>query len=306
MAGELDIVRAGIPTEDGCSILTRLKAFIVPQGVSATLEHVFRDRAGKVVDLSAYDGLLDGTEDSSQVSDSDEADGRVLLRAKELIAVGGGQNNPVLQVVGTFQNAPDGVIRAPVPPTAAKNSGVYQLSWAIEDADGDVIAVNNALLSIERSLFSTDSSEVRFSGGPPTINEIRMSLMDSAAEENLLLDDVEFDDEQILLAITRPIRYWNEIPPPLSIVYDTRSFPFKDAWLRAIGAELLLFAAHNYRRNQLAYSAGGLTVDDKNKEGAYLQASQLLREEWRSFVAHKKIQLNAQDFMGSVGSAYGG
>ena len=33
------IVRPGIPEIDDCKILTRLKAFLVDQGVCATLEH---------------------------------------------------------------------------------------------------------------------------------------------------------------------------------------------------------------------------------------------------------------------------
>jgi hypothetical protein len=303
MAGELDIIRSSVSEIDGCAVLTRLKAFVATQGVCATLEHVFRDRNGVPLDLSEYDGLLDGSE-SSEVSDSNELDGSIVLRAKEVVAAGSG-NNPVVEVAGVFHNAPDGVVRAPVPPTTAKSAGVYQVSWAVKNSEGEVIAVNNALLSVERSLFSSDAGEVKFSGGPPTINEIRMSIMDSAPAENLLLDDVEFDDEQILLAITRPIRYWNEQPPPLKVVYDTRNFPFKEAWLKAIAGELMGFAAHNYRRNHLPYSAGGLSIDDKNKEGAYIQAAQMIKEEWRVFVAHKKIQLNAQDVMGTVGSPYG-
>ncbi len=48
--------RAGIPNVDGCEVLTRLKAFVVDQGVSTTLEHVFRDSNGNPVNLSSLFG----------------------------------------------------------------------------------------------------------------------------------------------------------------------------------------------------------------------------------------------------------
>jgi hypothetical protein len=53
--------------------------------------------------------------------------------------------------------------------------------------------------------------------------------MDTATDNTLLLD-VEFNDDQILMAMTEPVRLWNETPPPIR-TYSTTTFPFRGAWM---------------------------------------------------------------------------
>ena len=69
---------------------------------------------------------------------------------------------------------------------------------------------------------------------------------------------------------------------------------------------MLETAAHNYRRNQLAYSAGGISVDDKNKEQAYSAASARLMQRFQDMTRAKKIEVNISLFSGSIGSPYSG
>jgi hypothetical protein len=91
-------------------------------------------------------------------------------------------------------------------------------------------------------------------------------MRDNGPADNSLLDDVEFDAAEITQAVLRPIMYWNETPPPIQPLLTTKTFPFREMWMVGIQSYLFDMVSSHYRRNQLAYNAGGLSIDDKNKE----------------------------------------
>jgi len=302
------IVRAGIPEMDDCKVLTRLKAFIVDQGVAATLEHTFRDRKGSPVDLE--DWLSTPTSQSASESLSAESPaGLVKLRVKEFLGVGlSDQSNPVWEVDGEGFDPAKGKVRATLEDSMVERPGIYEMSWAIvrNDSDKRPVVVDRGLLSVEKSLFPKDIVNAYKNLGPPTLQEIRMRIMDSSAAENqYLLDDVEFSDDQIMLAITEPVREWNETPPPIRPHYTTRTFPFRGAWIKGVMGQLHLIAAAHYRRNRYAHQAGGTGNDDKNREKEYLVEGQRLWGEYLAWLTNKKIEINLRGFAGSFGSDYG-
>lgn len=141
-------------------------------------------------------------------------------------------------------------------------------------------------------------------GGPPSIAEIRLHLRDSSPAESYLLEHLMFDDAEIALAIARPVMYWNEIPPPLDVVYNTQTFPFRYHWLEGICANLFMMVAEQFRRNQLSYSAGGLSVDDQNKEAGYERAGQARWQAYREWVRATKASINLESCYGEVTSSY--
>jgi hypothetical protein len=143
-------------------------------------------------------------------------------------------------------------------------------------------------------------------GGPPTIQEIRLHLRDSAPGESLLLDNIRFDDAEIALAITRPVQYWNEQPPDLGVRTTTQNFPFRYYWLEAICANLFWMLEEQYRANNLAYSAAGVQVNDQDKEPNYARAAERRHANWVDFVKRKKAALNLEAAYGGIGSPYGG
>lgn len=304
---DLSIVTAGLPQIDDCPILTRFKAFVVPQGSVPTLEHVFRDRTvGNPLDLSAYLASQSSESLSTSVSESSPPAGVVVLRVKD--ALGEGLNptkNPVWTLYGEAQDAAAGVVRVELSEDVTAHAGLYELSWAVVDDAGRPIVVDRGLLSVERSLFSSNALALYKNLGPPTLQELRMLMMDSSRNENVLLDDVEFKDDQLLLAIIEPVRYWNEQPPPIR-TYTTRTFPFRGAWAAAILGRLHLMAASHYRRNVLPHSAGGTAINDKAKEKEYLEEGRRLWEEYKDWVSKKKVEINLRLFAGENVSAYSG
>lgn len=299
----VQVVRAGVPQRDGCKILGRLPAFIVPQGVPATLEHVFRDTTGRALSLLDY-FLPDSESSASSASFSSPAGYSIKLRARDWLGVGlSATQNPAWEVVGTVTEAASGTVQAVLPAGLVERSGIYELSWALVDVDSTPVLISTALLSVERSMWPADVANMYQNLGPPTLQEIRMRLMDSAAAENLLLDDLEFSSEQIALALTEPVRLWNETPPPIE-TFTTRDFPFRGAWISGVMAQLHLMAATNYRRNRLRHQAAGVAVDDLGKEPEYLAEGRRLWDEYRAWLSNKKVEINVRKFWGAAWSSY--
>lgn len=303
----MTVTRAGIPEIDSCPILTRLKAFLVDQGVTTTLEHTFRDRTGNPVDLSSWLVSTAGSESSSSsASESSPGPaGTVKLRTKEWLGVGcSPTNNPVYDAFGEAVDAEAGVVRVTLDAEMVEHAGIYEMNWAVLDENSRPVVLDRGLLSVERSMFALSPVVQSRDLGPPTIQEVRMRLMDSMSTENQLLDDVEFKDEQILLAMSEPVRLWNESPPPLGRHYTTRNFPYRGSWILGVLAQLHLTAANHYRRNRLQHTAGGTMIDDKNKEREYMMEGQRLWEEYRGWMLTKKVELNLKSFSGTSLSTY--
>lgn len=295
---DLRIIQPGMPNIDDCPILTRLKAFVVDQGVCGTLRHTFRDRKGLPVDLSAYFGESESSESSSNSNSISADSGTIQLKLKEWLGCGSSSaSNPIWTVDGAIVDAGAGLMEATLDEAIVKKAGIYELNWAVL-VDDSPIAVDRGVLSVERSMFITDLSVLYKNLGPPTLQEVRMLMMDSYSSENQFLDDVEFKDEQVLLAMVKPVEAWNEALPPIR-TYTTRDFPFRGAWAQGILGQLHMMAAANYRRN---FTQG--VNPDKDKERQYMAEGQRLWQEYLTWMQHKKISINARLFAGNVQSAY--
>jgi len=131
-----------------------------------------------------------------------------------------------------------------------------------------------------------------------------LSMRDNGPADNSLLDDVEFDAAEITQAVLRPIMYWNETPPPIQPLLTTKTFPFREMWMVGIQSYLFDMVSSHYRRNQLAYNAGGLSIDDKNKEQQYRAASNQLTQQFREMLRAKKMEINIGLFSGDLNSNY--
>ena len=117
--------------------------------------------------------------------------------------------------------------------------------------------------------------------------DVRIWLRDNDPEENRLIDDFEWTPEEIRHAMTLTVDYYNETPPFIGR-YDYDRFPNRFHLLQGTAANLLYMAAHRYRRNQLNYSAGGVTVDDQNKYQQYDAAGDKLWSGYKAWVSASK------------------
>ena len=132
--------------------------------------------------------------------------------------------------------------------------------------------------------------------GPLLIPEVRLALLDldnevGGAPFSNLLDDVEFQDIDIIFAMRRAVQLWNETPPPVC-TYTTINFPYRYNWLEATCGQLLLMGAARYRRNRLAYSAGGVAIDDQSKANEYEQIGRDRLDRFQQWMMREKLRLN--------------
>ena len=124
--------------------------------------------------------------------------------------------------------------------------------------------------------------------------DIRIFLRDNDPEKNLLLDDLEFTQEEIQQAVTIAVDEWNDTPPNIDSRRHTElSFPYRWALLQGACANLMTMAATRYRRNQLNYNIPGGAIDDQNKADSYDKAAADFGKLWREWMARKKVELNA-------------
>ena len=288
-----NVVTGQVSTANAQPLLSRMRAITVSQGQCAVISWQMQDKDGNPVDLTPA-GFSENTPEDNPYA--------VVLRVKEQIMLG--SNLAPKEFQATVTDAANGKVEVQLTAAFVAYAGIFYGEFALVTVPADqaakpcVVFSNLFSLIITRSTFGT--AEV---GGPPTMAEIRLHLRDSSPAESSLLDRLMFDDAEIALAITRPIQYWNEVPPPIGI-FTTQNFPFRYHWLEGICANLFFMVAEQYRRNQLSYSAGGLSVDDQNKEANYEQAGQIRWQAYREWVRAKKAEINLEGGYGEIGSTY--
>lgn len=288
-----NIISAPVSTQNGRPLLGRMRAVTINQGQCAKIAWQMHDKDGHPVDLQPV-GFGAGAPPQNQYA--------VVLRLKEQISLG--NRYPPVELPATVVDAAVGKIEVQLNAAQVALPGIYYAEAALVTASNDpavtqcVIFSNIFSLIISRSDFGSATP-----GGPPSIAEIRLHLRDSSPAESFLLDHLMFDDAEIALAIQRPIQYWNEIPPPIG-EFTTQDFPFRYHWLEGICANLFFMVAEGFRRNQLSYSAAGVTLDDQNKEPNYERAGQMRWDAYREWVRVKKAQINLEGSYGEVGSLY--
>jgi hypothetical protein len=291
---------------DGCPVLPKLQCHEIQMGQDARLLWQFKNAEGEAVNLNLCDSQCS---QSSQLDEAFDAIGTpdctVELRIREI--TGNCQQDKVYCLNVEIIDAPSGTVRASaLPKEIVREPGIYIEEWGVFTPDKRMLFSNQCCTFVRRGLFGLESNTNKRNAGPPTLEEIRLALRDNSPTDNLLLDDIEFDSAEIAQAVVRPINFWNEIPPPIRPIQTTKTFPFREMWMLGIQAYLLETAAHHYRRNHLPYNAGGVAIDDKNKEQAYAAKSMELMQRFQEMVRAKKVEINISLFSGSIGSAYSG
>lgn len=303
---DVGILSVNPATLNGSALRTRLRSVTLQQGQCSTIEWVMHDKTGKPVDLTGC-GFGSDASSSSEASlgseDSISASSpKILFRMSEYV---GTSKNCYIEIEGDVVDAANGKVRITLTKEAVHTAGVYYGEIAMVDGEDEshcpcIVFSNVFFVVINRGQYGGRNHR-----GAPTIAEVRLHIRDSSPAESYLLEGLAFDDAEIAFAIQRPIDYWNEIPPPLSKKYTTENFPHRYHWMEAIVGNLFLMAEESNRRNQLEYSAGGISINDMSKERNYGQAAQVRLAAWREFVRQRKASDNLADAFGEVGSPYG-
>ena len=180
------------------------------------------------------------------------------------------------------------------------NNGVWYAEFLTYE--GDLLVANyRAYLCIRKGMTGSRN-------GPNTITamDVRLAVMDTSAEANELLDDLEFSDMMIYHAVERALDEWHETPPELAQQFDGTTFPWKEHLIKGAVGYLMQEVAYRYNRNRMQYSASGMTLDTNDKGPQYIAMAQAARAEWKSFVAAKKTELNMMECFGTFDLPYFG
>lgn len=275
--------------DSGYQSLRDVPSVVVDQCTDGDVELVLRDPAtGQTIDLTQY-----GITDSSSSSSSGHLTG-VMIVVKELPS----DNTVWWEEQALIADAAGGKLRIVYTATDVRRSGVFTAEAQIWE-DGKMKRIFPFFLEVNPSL----SGAPGHSNYVLSVAEIRMTLRDVDPNGNVLIDEYEYSQEEILLAIRRCVNYWNEIPPPVG-TYKPTNFPYPYHLSIGVASVLYSMAVHQKLRNDLPYSAGGLTVQDTVKWTQYREMQDRLWQEWASWVKAKKIQKNIEGAFMVMGSGY--
>ena len=230
----ISVNRHGIP------LAARLSSILVNQKSKTSIAVTARDETGNVLDLTEFG--FDGDPPPT-----------VAFRFADAA-----RPYAVTRVAGSCPTPESGELLADLTAAQTGVAGIYRGEAAVLDTDEDVLHSQPFFLWIQPSLFGGTSSA-------PARDELRLHLRDSQPDENLLLDELDFDDAELCQALARAVTYWNEALPP-GRNYNTSTFPFKANWLDGAVACLCQTAAEHYRRNFVPVTAGGIGYQDLAKE----------------------------------------
>lgn len=264
---------------NGCPVLTKDRMFVVDRGIVPTLRWEMRDAGGQPVDLA---GLLNGDE------------GSVEVRLADALTPGN-----LTTLDGSFVAGNDNKVEFDLTADLTSQSGLWDIAIGVKNDADELLLINKANLSIERGLFG-DFSVQKY--GPPSLSDIRMQLRDTMLE-NSLHELPEFSNQEIIFCLGKPLRNWNETPPPVFRA-TAANFPYRENWLKAVCGELFAMAATWYTRNRFQAAGGGIQDDALGKAQEYTAASQAMLQQWQQFMTLEKAKISANQFMSSFGSDY--
>jgi len=269
----------------GGDLLQRKRAIGIRQTTKSSLKAHLLDGSGNPVDLIYY-GFTTST----------TATELIVAKVREASLV----DSTVYSAYATVVDATTGLIEFDIPEGARDVAGVYLAEVGVFDTSSNLLFTNEYYIYVEPSAWSATQYL-----GPPTLDEIRLSIRDSDANENELLGQLDFDVAEIASAVTRTVRYWNVAPPVLRVaIYSTRTFPFRDIWLEGAQLNLFAMAEEGYRRNFLKAAAGGTVTDDRNRHREYNVAYREHLARFNDSITREKVSINLSQCFGVLGNPH--
>jgi hypothetical protein len=137
-----------------------------------------------------------------------------------------------------------------------------------------------------------------------TKDQVRMFMRDRA-DYNILLDTVQFSDDELNLAMDMAVSSFNAITPQTNLTPQT--FPPHLKYLLLLGTTRFLLMSESFlqARNQATVQDGDIApigIDDKAQLYAQLSAS--LKAEWDELARGVKTQNNMESAYTTLGSGY--
>lgn len=287
---DFELIEPGVKLIDGCPSATRDQVYSVDIGTTVNLKFTAKDQNGRPYDLSPF---FPPSESTSASASANAAGYRMIAKLQEA-AYPERQSCPRDVSIGMIEiDASSGQFKIPFDSEDLEIApGVYRLQVGLE-LEGKRRRIWNGLVLCESSLFVDQADERRKYPGPPLESEVRAFLRDAGPDDNRLLGTVEFSQDELLNAYIGPIREFNECVPVFrDLLFDTRIFPWRDAWLKAIAGRLYKTASLSRIRNDVPFQAVGMSVNDQGNWQAYLKLAEDWNKEFQSFVHTTKTSIS--------------
>lgn len=122
------------------------------------------------------------------------------------------------------------------------------------------------------------------------------------SEFNILLDNVQFDDEDLSAAVRFAIAEYNAYTPVTTLTEDN----FPNDWVLLMGAasHLMNSEAFLQLRNQVTYQDGDVAIGVDDKWQHYMNLRSQLKKEWKEVAQKMKQQQNMEQAYDSLSSGY--
>lgn len=138
--------------------------------------------------------------------------------------------------------------------------------------------------------------------GVLSIQDVRIFTKDLPEYNFLSQGAEESSAELIALAIEGAVDYFNQISPVTN--YTADNFPNKIILLNGVCWLLAMSEMNNQVRNQISYSAQGLTAGINDKAPLYQALATMYKENFLAGAQEFKRYINMADAWGGVASPY--
>lgn len=141
----------------------------------------------------------------------------------------------------------------------------------------------------------------------PTVvskDQVRMFMRDKA-ENNILLDDVQFTDAELNGALEMTVSAFNTVTPQTN--FTPQSFPTHLRYLLLVGTVRYLLMSESFMqvRNQATVQDGDIApIGISDKAALYAQLAKQLKDEWDELTRGVKTQNNMESAYNTLGSGY--
>lgn len=134
------------------------------------------------------------------------------------------------------------------------------------------------------------------------VDDIRHWIWDRSAEDNLLDNKLSFTDDEIVRAMKMAGRGYNSIPP-VGLKVELDQLDSDDlTFFHGTVYHLYLALKSRLLRNDVSYTAGGVTTDQDRKLIEYLNGEIPFHlEQFTQMATSRKRALNLAGFYGPVG-----
>jgi len=186
-------------------------------------------------------------------------------------------------------------VRFTIEPPEAVCHGIFEGQVGLFAGD-KLIKTWPVFVEVEPNLF-----EIQADRGGLTVWWVKTAIRDLVPSEDALLDEVEFAAYEVQHAMRRALEDFNNALPHIRTTYTTNTFPWREQLMDGVIGHLYEAAAKLYLRDNLSYSAGGTSIDDKNKFKQYQELATMHRDRYQLWVKATKDAINAESFWGTVG-----